>query len=114
MKLSRLADWNLAAVAHRVRRLHVFGLALAVALCCAAAPGDAASRIPQPHGKHPAKPKPAKVVKTEPTTQDKVMERVEPTGVWTSGEGDRACYTGRRKLWQDGQGWLVKRVAICP
>lgn len=38
----------------------------------------------------------------------------EPAGVWTSGEQERACFRGRRKLWQPGEGWVVKKVNLCP
>ncbi|GJE57812.1 hypothetical protein EKPJFOCH_4332 [Methylobacterium thuringiense] len=38
----------------------------------------------------------------------------EPAGVWTSGEQERACFRGRRKLWQAGEGWVVKKVNLCP
>ncbi|GLS42898.1 hypothetical protein [Methylobacterium brachythecii] len=101
-------------MAHRVRRLRATGLALAAGLCLAVAPADAAGRVTQSHHGRPAKAKPVKAVKAEPATEEKATERVTPAGVWTSGEGERACYKGRRKLWQDGQGWVVKRVAVCP
>lgn len=100
-------------MAYRVRHLRRFGLVLA-ALCFAAGSADAAGRISDSHARRSAKAKPAKVVKAEPKLEENATERVQPTGVWTSGEGDRACYKGRRKLWQDGQGWVVKRVAVCP
>ncbi|NEU13618.1 hypothetical protein G3T14_15975 [Methylobacterium sp. BTF04] len=37
-----------------------------------------------------------------------------PATTWTSGESEPAnCSHIRRKLWQDGEGWVVKTVTVC-
>jgi hypothetical protein len=28
-------------------------------------------------------------------------------------EDDAGCYRARRKLWVDGEGWIVRRVTLC-
>lgn len=38
-----------------------------------------------------------------------------PSTAWTAAEpGSRACFKSRRRLWQDGEGWIVKMVTVCP
>lgn len=37
-----------------------------------------------------------------------------PNTTWTSAEPEQACTRSRRKLWQDGEGWVVKTVTLCP
>lgn len=37
-----------------------------------------------------------------------------PNTTWTSAEPPPACPRSRRKLWQDGEGWVVKTVTLCP
>jgi hypothetical protein len=36
-----------------------------------------------------------------------------PSTAWTSAEGAPACVQSRRKLWQPGEGWTVRRVTTC-
>ncbi|HEX8416479.1 MAG TPA: hypothetical protein VF641_02645 [Methylobacterium sp.] len=37
-----------------------------------------------------------------------------PDTAWTSAEPAQACSRSRRKLWQDGEGWVVKTITLCP
>lgn len=53
----------------------------------------------------------------EPKTSGSVgkADSAESSAAWSSGEQPgRACSRGRRKLWQDGEGWVVKKVNLCP
>ena len=37
-----------------------------------------------------------------------------PSTAWTSGEPENAaCQRSRRKLWQTGEGWVVRTVTVC-
>lgn len=41
-------------------------------------------------------------------------EPVTPGTTWTSGEAESpACQRSRRKLWQAGEGWVVRSVTVC-
>jgi hypothetical protein len=31
----------------------------------------------------------------------------------TAKDGEESCFTARRKLWVDGEGWIVRRVTTC-
>lgn len=56
--------------------------------------------------------KPSKPAKPEATAPAKPAEHA---GNWTTGEaGGRACFRSRRKLWQANEGWVVKKVNVCP
>ena len=38
-----------------------------------------------------------------------------PSTTWTASEsGNRACVKARRRIWQEGEGWMVKTVTTCP
>ena len=37
----------------------------------------------------------------------------EPRPRWTAGPASSDCTRARRKLWQPGEGWLVKTITIC-
>jgi len=48
--------------------------------------------------------------------RDAPMAPVRPEGpstAWTSADGTPACIQSRRKLWQPGEGWTVRRVTTC-
>ncbi|UMY18444.1 hypothetical protein MMB17_03645 [Methylobacterium organophilum] len=70
-------------------------LACAFALGAGGAEARSPKRVPPP-AEAPAAAEPAK-----------------PGVTWTSGEAPLLCSTGRRKMWQDGEGWIVRRVKIC-
>ncbi|GAB6844707.1 hypothetical protein HNR00_000290 [Methylorubrum rhodinum] len=36
----------------------------------------------------------------------------KPGTVWTAAEPDN-CSRARRKLWQEGEGWIVKTITVC-
>lgn len=41
-------------------------------------------------------------------------EPVAPGTAWTSAEPESAaCQRSRRKLWQAGEGWVVRTVTVC-
>jgi len=41
-------------------------------------------------------------------------ESAPPGIAWTSGEAENAtCQRTRRKLWQPGEGWVVRNVTVC-
>ncbi|WP_292494324.1 hypothetical protein [Methylobacterium sp.] len=41
-------------------------------------------------------------------------EPVAPDTAWTSSEPEpAACQRSRRKLWQPGEGWVVRNVTVC-
>lgn len=94
-------------------------LALAgIALCLVVLPGEAAP-LRRVHGAKAAAttnvgPKLPATAKSKRPEPGDVTGTTEPNAAWTSGEQDeRACYRGRRKLW-DGEGWVVKKVNVCP
>ncbi|GEP00497.1 hypothetical protein [Methylobacterium haplocladii] len=98
-------------------------MALAIGVTClSGVPAEAAGRPQAKAARHIAKaPRttPAKAARTAtPSLEAKATElqtaSTTPTGVWTSGEQERACFRGRRKLWQPGEGWVVKKVNLCP
>ncbi|MDR7039385.1 MULTISPECIES: hypothetical protein [Methylobacterium] len=38
----------------------------------------------------------------------------EPAVAWTAGEAPAAnCTRSRRKLWQEGEGWIVRTITAC-
>jgi hypothetical protein len=38
----------------------------------------------------------------------------EPAATGAVGkDGEESCFTARRKLWVDGEGWIVRRVTTC-
>jgi hypothetical protein len=42
------------------------------------------------------------------------MSTEAPAVTWTSAEPDELrCGRSRRKLWQAGEGWMVKTVTVC-
>ena len=85
-------------------------------------PAEAAGRVLSKSGRPIAKaPRTALAKATRPGTASPAVASVEletapatPKGVWTSGEQERACFRGRRKMWQAGEGWVVKKVNLCP
>ncbi|GJD95424.1 hypothetical protein [Methylobacterium iners] len=48
----------------------------------------------------------------KPTAVASGVKATNPT--WTSAEPEPSCHRSRRKLWQDGEGWVVKTVTVCP
>ena len=36
----------------------------------------------------------------------------KPGTAWTAAEPDH-CARARRKLWQEGEGWIVKTITVC-
>ncbi|KQT49340.1 hypothetical protein ASG52_09990 [Methylobacterium sp. Leaf456] len=36
----------------------------------------------------------------------------KPGTAWTAAEPDN-CTRARRKLWQEGEGWIVKTITVC-
>ncbi len=64
----------------------------------------AALVLPPAAAAEPAPQKPAAVAPG--------VRATNPT--WTSAEPEASCHRSRRKLWQDGEGWVVKTVTVCP
>ena len=66
-----------------------------------AAPGEAA----------PDKPA------AEPKAAFTVLEGKPAPGSSATGsvgkDGEESCFTARRKMWVDGEGWIVRRVTTC-
>ena len=115
---------------------HIGALRLALmAGMLAFAPGGAeafTTRYPQRavgwHGHQAQRMKPARVAKgvpaklqakaaptAKPVEEPAPARAVERNGTWTAGEsGGRACFRSRRKLWQADEGWIVKKVNVCP
>lgn len=61
----------------------------------------------------PAEAKKAESARAEPESPADSTGAVATT--WTMAEpAERACFKARRKLWQDGEGWVVKSVRVCP
>ena len=36
-----------------------------------------------------------------------------PGATGSAGKDEESCFTARRKLWVDGEGWIVRRVTTC-
>lgn len=47
------------------------------------------------------------------TTREAAGTPAEPGVAWTSGAEQGDCRRGRRKLWQMGEGWVVRTVTTC-
>ncbi len=41
-----------------------------------------------------------------------VASAEKPGTAWTAAEPDN-CARARRKLWQEGEGWIVKTITVC-
>lgn len=41
-----------------------------------------------------------------------VASAEKPGTAWTAAESDN-CARARRKLWQEGEGWIVKTITVC-
>ena len=49
-----------------------------------------------------------------PTPTPTPADARAPATTWTSSEPDNAtCQRTRRKLWQVGEGWIVRGVTVC-
>lgn len=57
-----------------------------------------------------AKAKPAAKPAIEAATPAAPAEK--PGTTWTAAEPDN-CARARRKLWQEGEGWIVKTITVC-
>ncbi len=96
------------------------GLTVLVLLlaCAAPSPADARASAHQGAAKSTAKGAAArKAARLEKKLKrEESARKAASTGPsWTSGErDDHACSKARRKLWQPGEGWVVKRVSLCP
>jgi hypothetical protein len=68
------------------------------------APAEAA---PHPHSRHGADVKMArsKLAQAEPETTSSISKTV--------GDEQLACDKPRRRLWVEGEGWVVRRVSAC-
>lgn len=110
-----------------LRGLGAAGLAVLALLLTCVAPGPSfargsghhrASKLPElSHAKARAERKAAKAVaRAEAARRTEAAKKAATTGPsWTAGEREEtACSKGRRKLWQPGEGWVVKRVNVCP
>ncbi|MEA1833987.1 hypothetical protein U8607_18015 [Methylobacterium durans] len=88
------------------RPVRATSLALALAASWMVAPAEARA------GKKPAAQKPATA---EPAATASVTAAAKAPGVtWTAGEAPAAnCTRSRRKLWQEGEGWIVRTVTAC-
>ena len=88
------------------------GVALAcLAVGLVAVSGEALAGRRAPHA--PAKT--VSPVRVEPVpVKPAAKPSAERPVSWTAGEPEaRACSRTRRKLWQDGEGWVVKAVRSC-
>ncbi|KAB1072785.1 hypothetical protein [Methylobacterium planeticum] len=75
-----------------------------LASCLVATPSEARRGETPPAAAAPAKP-PAK---------PPAAPGVTPGVTWTAGEAPAAnCTRSRRKLWQEGEGWIVRTVTAC-
>ncbi len=103
-----------------LRRPGAAGLAALVLLlaCTGPTPVDARGSAYQRTAKSSAKGETArKAARLEKKARrEESARKAASTGPsWTSGErDDHACSKARRKLWQAGEGWVVKRVSLCP
>ena len=45
--------------------------------------------------------------------QGKPADAAEPGATGSVAKDEESCFTARRKLWVDGEGWIVRRVTTC-
>ena len=92
-------------------RLGAFGLALAIGLLTTA--GSEAAPLKAPVGRTVVAK--VAVAKAPVGKIDRgPASAVAPGVTWTSSEPEAAnCGRSRRKLWQAGEGWVVKSVTVC-
>lgn len=91
------------------RRSALAGIAL-VALLAGTASEAAGARTER----RPARPV-AKAVAALQAAPLSPQPAAEPATAWTAGDRTgRPCSRIRRKLWQPGEGWVVKAVSVCP
>lgn len=83
-------------------------LMLACTVCAMPARAREAARPPERAGAiPPARPEPRGPESREPESR-------EPPGSWTAGTAPgAACTRARHKLWQAGEGWIVKAITTC-
>ncbi|MCC0809248.1 hypothetical protein FPV16_24125 [Methylobacterium sp. W2] len=61
-----------------------------------------------------AKTAPAAGSPAKQASADETASTEAPAVTWTSAEpDDLQCGRSRRKLWQAGEGWVVKTVTVC-
>lgn len=75
----------------------------------------AITSYPPAEAKDPVTKAPAKVEAPRPAvralTTDVVQTAQAETA--TAAEDDAACTKIRKRLWVDGEGWIVRRVSVC-
>ena len=59
-----------------------------------------------------AAPAPTKVAQT--STADASSAEVEPAVADATSDDLSNCSRARRRLWVDGEGWIVRRITTCP
>jgi hypothetical protein len=85
------------------------GFKVIAVLAVAVGFGFAAERAEAAHPGHGVAAKPAKEAATAIAAQD-----VETTSsITTKSAGDAACNVSRKRLFVEGEGWIVRRVTTC-